>query len=276
VSNVGLSPDRGDGTPEGDGISRGRLRPILVAALLVCACLVVAGVAWAGQTLTFHASFSPDKLGASTNLSLDAKLVSSTAGSASPITRFILYAPAGMGIDVRGAGTCAVAILEQRGPSGCPVDSRAGFGGGVGVLELPRETIHVPYTLDFFFAPKEHGHLRLLIYASALVPVSVEFVLVAKEIPAPKPYGLGFSVEVPPISIVPGARDASIESAFVTVGGANVAYYESVHSKRTLVHLKGLVVPKRCPSGGFPAEGKVDFADGTTLTVNPTIPCPHH
>jgi hypothetical protein len=251
-------------------------RRLVVAVLLVCAGLIVTAVAWAGQTLSLQASFSPDELGASTNLSLNARLVSSTPGPPSPITKFTLYAPAGLGIDVHGAGTCAVATLEQMGPGGCPVESRAGFGGGVGVLELPNETIHAPYTLDFFFAPKVNGHLRLLVYASALVPASVEFVLVAKEIRAPKPYGLGFSVEVPPISTYPDASDASIESAFVTVGGSHVAYYESVHGKRTLVHLKGLVVPKRCPGGGFPTEGKVYFADHTTLTVNPTIPCPHH
>lgn len=260
---------------------------ILVAVLPACACLLVASVAGAGvmltagetpaagQRLTFQARFSPDKLGASTNLALSAKLVSGTGGPPAQIKKFVLYAPAGMEIDARGAGTCAAGVLQQSGPSGCPADSRAGFGGGVGVLELPSETIHAPYTLDFFFAPRQDGQLRLLIYASALVPASVEFILVAKQVPAPKPYGLGFSVEVPPISSFPGAADASIESAFVTVGGAHVAYYESVHGKRTLVHLRGLVVPGRCPSGGFPTEGKLDFADGTTLTVNPTIPCPH-
>jgi hypothetical protein len=265
--------------PEGPLRTNGRARPIVAVTLLTCACLMLAAVAWAaqgptGQALTLHASFSPDKLGASTNLSLNAKLLSSSTAPPPPIAKFILYAPAGLGIDTRGAGTCAVAVLKQSGPRGCPTNSRAGFGGGMAALELPNETIHAPYTLDFFFAPKENGHLRLLVYASALIPAGVEFVLVAKEIPAPKPYGLGFSVEVPPISSFPGAPDASIESAFVTVGGAHVAYYESVHGRQTLVHLKGLVVPRRCPNAGFPTEGKVDFADGTTLTVNPTIPCP--
>jgi hypothetical protein len=247
---------------------------LVVAAVLVCGCLTVAAVAWAGQTLTFHASFSPDKLGAPTNLSLTASFLSSTASPPSPVTKFMLYAPAGMEIDVHGAGTCTATTLEQKGPSGCPADSRAGFGGGVGALELPTGTIHEPYTLDFFFASKASGRLRLLVYASAIAPVAVELVLVASQILAPKPYGLGFSVEVPPVSTIPGAPNASIESAFVSVGGANVAYYESVHGKRTLVHLRGMVVPKRCPSGGFPTEGILDFADGTSLTVNPTIPCP--
>jgi hypothetical protein len=247
---------------------------IVVPALLLCACLIAAAVAWAAQTLTVHANFTPDKLGAPTNLSLTAKFVSSTGRPPSPITKFMLYAPAGMQIDARGAGTCTALILAQKGPSGCPANSRAGFGGGVGVVQFPTETIHASYTLDFFFAAKESGRLRLLVYASALIPATVELILVAKQIPAPKPYGLGFSVEVPPISTLPGVSDASVESAFVTVGAPNVAYYESVHGKKTLVHLRGMVVPKRCPSGGFPTEGKVDFADGTTLTVNPTIPCP--
>jgi hypothetical protein len=257
------------------GMPGTRKARVLVLSTVVYACLTIAAVAWAGETLEVHASFSPDELGASTNLSLTANFVSSTGTPPSPIRKFVLYAPAGIEIDLHGAGTCAPATLERRGPGGCPADSRAGFGGGVGVLELPKETIHAPYTLDFFFAPKERGRLRLLIYASALAPTGVQFVLVARQIPAPRPYGLGFSVEVPPISTLPGAADASIESAFVTVGAANVAYYESVRGRRRLVHLRGMVVPKRCPSGGFPAEGTVDFADGTTLTVNPTIPCPH-
>jgi len=259
----------------GRGRVGGKKARVLVLSTVVYACLSVAAVAWAEETLTVQASFSPDELGASTNLSLTASFFSSTGSPPSPIRKFVLYAPAGIEIDLHGAGTCAPVTLEERGPSGCPVDSRAGFGGGVGVLELPKETIHAPYTLDFFFAPEERGHLRLLIYASALAPVGEQLVLVARQIPAPRPYGLGFSVEVPPVSTFPGAADASVESAFVTVGGANVAYYESVHGRRRLVHLRGMVVPRRCPSGGFPAEGTVDFADGATLTVNPTIPCPH-
>jgi hypothetical protein len=247
---------------------------VLVAALLLCSCLLIAAVALAADTLVVHERFTPNRLGVPTNLSITANFLSGSGAQPSPISKLTLYAPAGLAIDARGAGTCTQTRLAERGPRGCPANSRVGFGGGVGVLELPKSVIREPYTLDFFFAPSQHGRLTLLAYASAVAPVPAELVVVAREVRAPKPYGLGFSVEIPPIPTLPGASLASVESAFASVGATNVAYYETVHGRRTLVHLKGMIAPKSCPHGGFPSEGIVDFADGTTLTVNPTIPCP--
>jgi hypothetical protein len=247
----------------------------LLIALIACACFLPVAIALAADTLVVHESLTPDKLGVPTNLSVSANFLSSTGSPPSPIAKLTLYAPAGLRIDARGAGICNQSVLTQRGPSACPANSRAGFGGGVGLVELPKSVIREPYTIDFFFGPAQHGHLALLAYASAIAPVPVELVVIAKEVPAPKPYGLGFSVEIPPISTLPGASLASVESAYATFGATNVAYYETVHGKRTLVHLRGMIAPKSCPRGGFPSEGKIDFADGATLTVNPTIPCPH-
>jgi hypothetical protein len=248
---------------------------LLLVTLLTCACLLAASVALAGNALTVQERFTPDRLGVPTNLSVTGRFVSTTGSAPSPIVKFTVYTPAGMAIDARGAGTCAAAALEKRGPGGCPENSRAGFGGGVGVIELPNGPLREAYTLDFFFAPRQNGHLALLVYASAVAPVPVELVVIAREVPAVKPYGIGFSVEIPLVTALPGASYASVESVFATLGATNAAYYETLHGKRKLVHLKGIVTPRRCPRGGFPSKGIVDFADGTTLTVNPTIPCPH-
>lgn len=246
----------------------------LIVALLTCAGLMAAAIAWAAVSLTIHANFNPDRLGSPTNLSATGTFASSTGTPPPPISNFTAYAPAGMVVDTRGAGTCIAARLEESGPSGCPADSRAGFGGGVALVELAREVIKEPFTLDFFFAPKEHGRLVLLAYVNAVTPVSVQLVLVARQIAAPKPYGLGFSVVVPPIPTLPEAPDASVESAFLTFGAKNVAYYKTIHGRRVLLHVKGVIVPKTCPHGGFPIEGKLDFADGTTTADTATIPCP--
>lgn len=245
-----------------------------LVALLVWACFLLAPNALAAETLVVHESFTPDRLGVPTNLSITANFSSTDGTPPSPVIKLTLYAPGGLKIDARGAGTCSQSTLTLHGPTSCPPNSRAGFGGGVGLVALATTVIREPYTIDFFFGPTSHGHLTLLAYASAIAPVPVELVVVAHEVPAPKPYGLGFSVEIPPISTIPGASLASVESAFATFGAPNVAYYETVHGKRALVHLRGMISPKHCPPGGFPSEGIVDFANGTSLTVNPTIPCP--
>jgi hypothetical protein len=247
---------------------------MLLVAIAIGTCLALAAFALAAETLTFHASFAPDKLGASTNVSAGGQFHSTTAGPPAPVTKVTAYLPAGMELDVRGAGVCSVGALERAGPTACPADSRAGFGGGTGVIELAGELIHEPYTLDFFLGPREGGRNVVLAYVHAGSPAAFELVLVAREITAPEPYGIGFTVEVPPIATLPGASDASVESAFLTFGAKGVAYYRLVHGKRKLEHVRGLVVPKRCPRGGFPLKGLVDFADGTTTIAAAVIPCP--
>jgi hypothetical protein len=256
-------------------LARCAVRRMLVASSLGCVCAALAGVAWAGgDALIVKEAFTPDRLGAAANLSITASFASSADVPPSPINRLTLYGPAGLGIQARDAGTCTAVALEQRGPAGCPADSRVGFGGGVAVLALPGQLVREPFTLDFFFASSKHGRMRLLAYASGTSPVAAALVVVAREIPAPKPYGLGFSVQVPQVSTIPGAAYASVESAFATLGASDVAYFKTVHGRRTLVHVKGLIVPRTCPFGGFPTRGTVEFADGATFTVNPTIPCP--
>lgn len=251
---------------------RNRAR-IVVLALIGCACLIGAAIAIASETFTTTSYFKPDKLGAPTNLS--AKAVFASNGTVpTPVGHVLAYGPAGLGVDVRGAGTCQKAMLEQKGPSGCPADSRIGFGGGIGLVEIGKEQIKEPYTLDFFLAPKENGHLAILVFAHGVSPVSVELVILAKEVRGPKPYGFGVEFEIPPIPTLPGASYASVETSYFTVGSQHVAYYNTIHGKRKLVHVKGIIVPKTCPQGGFPFKVTIGFLDGTQSIDTYTAPCP--
>ncbi len=260
-----------------ESAARQAMRTMILVTLLLlaCTCAALAGIARAGgDALTVKEAFTPDRLGAAANLSITASFASSADVPPSPIDRLTLYGPAGLGIQAHDAGTCTEAVLERRGPVGCPADSRVGFGGGVAVVALPGQLTREPFTLDFFFAAPTHGRLRLLAYASGIAPAGASLVVVAKEIPAPKPYGLGFSVQVPQVLTIPGAEYASVENAFASIGASDVAYFKTVHGHHRLVHVKGLTVPKTCPSGGFPTRATVGFADGATFTVDPRIPCP--
>lgn len=218
--------------------------------------------------------FEPNKLGSPTSLAVSAVFKSATPGPPPPISKLTFYAPRGMRIDPRGAGVCTAAILEARGPYGCPADSRVGFGDGIGLFPIAAEVLHAHFTLDFFFAPRQEGRIVLLVYVQANSPAQLELVLQARQVSAPKPYGLGFEVNVPPITVLPDAPNASVERVSFTVGASNAAFYKHVHGKRRLVHVLGIVEPQHCPKGGFRAEAIMQFAEGPQLTINPTLPCP--
>jgi hypothetical protein len=249
---------------------------ISVTALPVCACLFLATVASASETFTVRARFTPDKLGVPTNLSATATFESTTPGSLPPVTKVTAYAPAGMSVDVQGARTCTVTAsqLQESGPSACPADSRIGFGSGTAKSELGGEFLSAPFTLEFFLAPSEGGRRAFLVFVNSSSPSSFQLGLVAKEIRAPKPYGIGLTFAIPIVPSLPGAGLGWVQRALLTFGSSNVAYYRAVHGRRKLLHVKGIVAPRSCPRGGFPMEAMVEYADATSSTAKTTIPCP--
>jgi hypothetical protein len=253
-----------------------RRRVLVCAAALVCgAALLWAAAAGAEQTVRItSAGFNPDKLGVPTNVFGAATIESTTGQVPSPITHVNVYGPAGVTLDLRGTGTCTEAKLLNVGPRACPADSRAGFGGGVGVYEIAKEVIEEKFTLDFFLGENRPGHVVLLIYLNGSSPVSIQLVFTAPVITGPKPYGLGFSLNVPLIKVLPEATDASARSSFLTLGAKNVAYVKLVHGKRKLVHVRGIITPPRCPRGGWPVASQFSFQDGSTVMSTSKIPCP--
>jgi hypothetical protein len=245
----------------------------LGATLLVA--LLLSASAQAEQTLKItSAGFSPDKLGVPTNVFGSATISSTTLPVPSPITHVNVYGPAGVTLDLRGTGTCSEATLENLGPAACPANSKAGFGGGEGVYEIAHEIINEQFTLDFFLGDNRPGHTVLLIYLNGSTPVSIQLVFTAPVINSPKPYGLGFSLNVPIIKVLPEASDASAKSSFLTLGAKNVAYYRVVKGKRKLFHVRGIITPKSCPRGGWPVASQFTFEDGTTSMATSKIPCP--
>jgi hypothetical protein len=249
---------------------------IIATALAGCAlALAGASAAQAEETVTItSAGFSPDLLGVPTNVFGSATIGSTNLPVPSPITHINVMGPAGLTLALEGTGTCTVAILENQGPEACPADSKAGFGGGLGAYEIAKEVINEKFTVDFFLGDNKPGHVELLIYLDGATPVSIQLVFKAPVTQFPKPYGLGFSLEVPLIKVLPEASDASAVSAFFTAGARNVAYYKKVHGKRKLMHVKGIITPKTCPRGGWPGAAEISFEDGSTVKKTVKIPCP--
>jgi hypothetical protein len=249
----------------------------LIAAALAGSALLLttASVARAeGETVTItEAGFSPDRLGVPTNV-FGRATIGSITPVPSPITHVNVMGPAGVTLSLRGTGTCTVETLENLGAEACPANSKAGFGGGEGAYELGGNVIHESFTLNFFLLNNHPGHEEMAILLDGSTPVSIEIVFIATVIHEPKPYGLGFSLDVPLIKVLPEASDASAISSFITLGAKNVAYYRKVHGKRKLFHVKGIITPKTCPHGGWPVASQFTFQDGETVTAKRKIPCP--
>jgi hypothetical protein len=236
-------------------------------------CLTGATAAGPCQAFTLASRFTPYRLGAPSNLSAEA-IFGLPGTIPTPVINVLGYGPSGLTVNVRGTANCERRLLEQDGPAGCPPDSVLGFGGGIALLALGSQIVKSSFTLDFFLAPREAGHLSFLIYVDAVSPVPLEPVLTGKEVQGRGPYGFGLTVEIPLISTVPGASDASVERAYFTLGDQHIAYYHAVRGIPQLVHVKGIVLPKTCRGPGLPFTYTVGFLDGTSSTDDFTMPCP--
>ncbi len=246
----------------------------IVAALVCGVCLAAASPALAEETVSItEAGFSPNVPGEPTNAFGKAVIGSTDLPVPSPITHVDVFGPAGTTLNLQGTGTCERDRLEQLGAQGCPANSKAGTGGGEGVYELAHELVEEEYTLTFFLADNKPGHVSLLILLKGSTPVSIEVILTGTVITGHAPYGLGFSVEVPLIKVLPEASDASAKTAFVTLGAHGLTYYKKVHGRRRKLHVKGIILPKRCPRGGWPVASTFTFQDGSTVMAKRTVPC---
>jgi hypothetical protein len=160
------------------------------------------------------------------------------------------------------------------GPSACPVDSRVGFGSGAGLFELANKIREGRFTLEFFLAPAQHRQLTMLIFVNATGSFAYQTVVIAREVQGTGPYGMGITFNAPIPPTLPGALPGWEHRISLTLGATHVAYYRTVRGKRTLVHVRGIILPRRCPRGGFPIESDVEFADGTSTISKTTSPCP--
>ncbi|MFI4977683.1 MAG: hypothetical protein ACHQC8_03230 [Solirubrobacterales bacterium] len=60
----------------------------------------------------------------------------------------------------------------------------------------------------------------------------------------------------------------------LTIGPLNLIYYRRAGGTLVAYHPRGILVPTRCPRGGFPFALSLGFADGTGATATSSVPCP--
>jgi hypothetical protein len=240
---------------------------LLVAGMVIC-CSLLSAVAQADTTSTIKPSFSPDRLGASTAFTLAVDFTASASEVPSPVRHAIVHLPVGLGIDVRGVGTCTRARLSARGPGGCPASSRVGTGHAVMEAHLGSQTISENASLSAFRGPNQGSHPVLEIFGQGLTPLVERVVMVGVLEPDRAPYGEELVTSIPPIPTLPGEPDASTARFSLTIGAARDAAIRRSHPTGAIT------VPRSCPSHGFAFGADFSFADGSSTSVTALGACP--
>jgi hypothetical protein len=247
----------------------------ITAALLVC-CALPATAAASTERATLNASFSPDRLGASTTISFGFHVETTEGTAPPPMTKLDLRMPAGMSYTTTtlGLAICQPRVLLERGIAGCPPNSRLGFGSALVEVPFGTGAGHEIPEIQALAGSSPGGNLVVLFYANGQFPVSAQLVFQGEVLAASGAYGTQLAANVPLVTSVPDGPDVSIVSVQSTIGPSHLTYYKHVHGKKVAFHPKGVSVPEHCPGGGFPFAAEFTFQDGSQASASTTVPCP--
>lgn len=233
------------------------------------------------QTATLQVSFSPERLGAPTTIFFGFRILTIPPGGQMPLTNVSVLLPSEMGLATSGLGleNCLVSRLEAIGPRGCPANALMGRGTATAEIPIAGESVAESAQIELFSAPVREGRLAMLVYAYAESPVFAQLVFPATLVPASAPYGEGIDTTVPLVPSVPGAPDVAVTRFHMTLGTTDrgpghFVYHKKVQGKWVGYSPSGLLLPQRCPRGGFPFKAQFVFQDRTEATALATVPCP--
>lgn len=246
-----------------------RARALLAAlALLGCAAIPVAAADGATNA-SIRPAFAPDRLGASTALTLaigfsgQEEGIHGEEGVPAPLSAMVVQLPAGLGINISAAGTCPVALLRQKGAGGCPSRSLLGRGDATLEVHAGSETIPEQATVSAFRGPNVGGRPAMEILGQGSTPLQEQTISTAVLGADGRPYGAKLTVSVPPIPTLVLEPDASFISLSLTIG-----------SRGARAGAASITVPRKCPAGGFPFAAAFTFADHSSAEATASIPCP--
>lgn len=265
----------------------------LLAAASICNLLVVAGPAKAAPTrpgltargrlasvggpqIRMRASLAPLRLGRPTAITVGFQITDPPGEALSPLTGMRLLMPAGMSIGASELGlqTCAPAALEGNGPSGCPPDSMIGSGRATAEVPFGAQQVFEQVRIAIFSAPLIDGKPQLLVSATGQHPVIANIYFPGMVLEAGRPFGGEIVTSMPPVPGLPGGPDVGLASMRIAIGPRTLTYSESRHGRTVRFHPAGVILPSRCPRGGFSFEVRLRFMDGASAQARSTVRCP--
>ncbi len=240
---------------------------ILLAALLaaLAICAPPTALAQAQDSATITSSLVPDRLSAKGALTIAIHYSEGSSGVPSPVRRTVLRFPLGLGVEIPHLRSCSIARLRARGPSGCSAQSLLGHGHALAEAQAGSQLISEDISLWLFLGPFHNLQPSFEVLGQGYTPFDERVVLTGTVLPDNPPYGEDLVMSIPPIPTLPLEPDASIVTMSLTVGVSKPRHPRTANT---------VVVPSRCPHGGFPFAADFTYADGSTGNTLATAPCP--
>lgn len=247
----------------------------LPLSLVTLACGCFASTAPASQT-TMKVGFEPYRLGSSTTVAFAFTVTGEDEAVPSPMTSISLRLPAQVvyATSSLGLASCNARALTAHGVSGCPVNSRIGFGSALVALPLGPTLLQERIQVSSFVSSSANGQLEVLYYASGNAPVIARLLFPGELLQESS--GSSINTSIPLIATLPEAPDASVIDFDSTIGPKNLYYQARAHGRTIRYHPRGIVLPTRCPRGGFRFSAAFHFQDDVTRLANSTVPCPRN
>lgn len=249
-------------------------RAILLASVLLGACMP--GAACAAPSATLNAAFVPERLGGRATLDFGFSFSALPGQVPPPLTQIEMRYPRNLGIVLSGLGlvTCTAQTVEASGPVGCPADAVMGRGTAFTGIVLGDTIVSENAPITVLRTPDQEGHLAVLFSAEGTSPVDTRIVFPGLLLPASLPFGGLVSIGVPLVPTLPDAPYISVIHLRATLGPIGVTYYEHVDGETLAYQPKGILLPNRCPRGGFPFSAQFSFLGGGTTSAQTAVPCP--
>ncbi len=248
-------------------MSRGSAAAVLVA---LTACLCVAAPSALAQTETsasMRPSLLPDRLGASTALTLAFRFSGGAEGMPAPLRGMVMHLPAGLSVNLRGVGVCPPSRLRSRGTSGCGSKSLIGRGHALMKVHAGSLAVGEEVAVSIYRGPNRGARQTLEIFSQGETPLDESTISTAVLAPDGGLYGSKLTVSIPAIPTLMLEPDASFVSLSLTVGGIG---------RRPRAHAAAgaILVPRSCPATGFPFAAEFTFAGSATANASATVACP--
>jgi hypothetical protein len=212
---------------------------------------------------TIIPSLFPDRLGAHAALTITMHFAGGEFGVPLPVRRSVLRLPARMSLEVPSLRSCSARRLRELGPAGCPSRSRLGNGAALAETHMGSQITSEQVSLSAFLGPPNNLQPTFEILAKGYTPLDEQIVFGGSVLADTPPYGEELVMSIPPVPTLPLEPDASIVTFSLTVGTSRGS-----HDRNTVL------VPSRCPAGGFPFAAEFTYANGSDGSASASIPCP--